>query len=51
MITYIDGFNLYYGLMEAGLRSSRWLDLARLGKSLLKPHQHLILTRYFTTLW
>ena len=35
--------------MDAGLRSSRWLDLAELGRSLLKPDQQLVLTRYFTT--
>ena len=49
MITYIDGYNLYHGLLDAGLRSSRWLDLPKLGQSLLKPCQHLVLTRYFTT--
>ena len=49
MITYIDGYNLYHGLLEAGLGSSRWLDLPKLGRSLLKPGQHLVLTRYFTT--
>ena len=49
VITYIDGYNLYYGLLEAGLSSSRWLDLPKLGRSLLKPGQHLVLTRYFMT--
>ena len=49
VITYIDGYNLYHGLLEAGLRSSRWLDLPKLGTSLLKPGQQLALTRYFTT--
>ena len=32
VITYIDGYNLYHGLLEAGLRSSRWLDLPKLGQ-------------------
>lgn len=49
VITYIDGYNLYHGLLDAGLRSSRWLDLAELGRSLLEPDQQLVLTRYFTT--
>ncbi len=49
VITYIDGYNLYHGLLDAGLRSSRWLDLSHLGTSLLKSDQNLILTRYFTT--
>ena len=49
VITYIDGYNLYHGLLAAGLRSSRWLDLTKLGTTLLKPGQQLVLTRYFTT--
>ena len=49
LIAYIDGFNLYYGLRDAGLRSSRWLDLHGMCTSLLKPRQRLELVRYFTT--
>ena len=49
VVAYIDGFNLYYGLREARLRSSRWLDLRALCESLVKPHQRLCLVRYFTT--
>ena len=49
VIVYIDGFNLYHGMIAAGLRSSRWLDLTALGRSLLKPRQRLVKTRYFTT--
>lgn len=47
---YIDGFNLYYGLREARLRSSRWLDLRALCESLLRPSQQLTLVRYFTSM-
>ena len=49
VIAYIDGYNLYFGLLEARLRTSRWLDLHSLCKTLLKPRQHLELVRYFTT--
>ena len=49
LIAYIDGFNLYYGLLDARLRSSRWLDLRGVCTSLLKPTQQLELVRYFTT--
>ena len=49
MIAYIDGFNLYHGLLDAKLRSSRWLDLRGVCMSLLKPAQQLELVRYFTT--
>ena len=49
-ITYIDGYNLYHGMRDARLQSSRWLDLAALAESLLKPQQRLELVRYFTTM-
>lgn len=49
LIAYIDGFNLYYGLRDARLRSSRWLDLYGMCTSLLKSSQRLELVRYFTT--
>lgn len=29
---YIDGYNLYYGLKAAGLRTSRWLDLVEFSR-------------------
>jgi len=47
---YVDGFNLYYGLLEARLRSSRWFDLRFLCESLLRPSQRLTLVRYFTSI-
>ena len=34
-IVYIDGFNLYHGLMQARLDNSRWLDLGEMSRSLL----------------
>ena len=37
VIAYIDGFNLYHGLCDAQLESSRWLDLHGVCQSLLKP--------------
>ena len=49
VIAYIDGFNLYFGLLDARLRTSRWLDLHGVCTSLLKPGQRLDLVRYFTT--
>ena len=27
VIAYIDGYNLYFGLLDARLQTSRWLDL------------------------
>ena len=49
LVAYIDGFNLYYGLRDARLRGSRWLDLHGVCTSLLKPSQQLEFVRYFTT--
>lgn len=47
-ITYVDGFNLYYGLRDAKLGSSRWLNLTGVCSALLRPDQRLELVRYFT---
>lgn len=49
VVAYIDGYNLYYGLRQADLRTSRWLDLRALCGSILQPDQHLVQVRYFTT--
>lgn len=48
VITYIDGFNLYFGLRSAGWRSLLWLDLRKLSQELLIKNQQLIHTKYFT---
>lgn len=49
VIAYIDGYNLYFGLLDARLQTSRWLDLRAVCTALLKPRQRLDLVRYFTT--
>ena len=48
VIAYIDGFNLYYGMRESNFREYYWLDVPQLARNLLKPHQLLVYTRYFT---
>jgi uncharacterized LabA/DUF88 family protein len=48
VIAYIDGFNLYFALREAGLRRCYWLNLPALAESLLRPGQVLVNTKYFT---
>ena len=45
---YVDGFNMYYGLREAGWQRYFWLDFRRLAANLLRPNQCLALVRYFT---
>ena len=48
VISYIDGFNLYFGLKDKGWKRYYWLDLAALSGALLKPGQTLESTHYFT---
>lgn len=48
VIAYIDGFNLYFGLKDAGWRRYYWLNVHKLGEILLKPGQRLAGIRYFT---
>ncbi|HVN48618.1 MAG TPA: NYN domain-containing protein [Bacteroidota bacterium] len=49
VITYIDGFNLYFGLKAARWKRFYWLNLQLLSQNLLKPHQTLVTTKYFTS--
>ena len=47
--SYIDGFNLYFGLRDKGWRKYYWLDLAAMSRALLKPSQTLTACHYFTS--
>jgi hypothetical protein len=61
VITYIDGYNLYFGMhAEAVKRGSKaepnasyynlmWLDVQGLSASLLLPSQELVQVKYFTS--
>jgi len=49
VITYIDGFNLYFGLKQKYGRKYIWLDIEQLSKSLLKNNQALSRVKYFTS--
>ncbi len=49
VIVYADGFNLYFGIKEAGLENCKWLDIHQLILGLIKPDQELILIKYFTS--
>lgn len=49
VIAYIDGFNLYFGMREAGFDYCRWLNVRKLVESLLEPNQQLIAVKYFTS--
>ena len=45
-IVYIDGYNLYYGLLKG--TKSKWLDLARFAESLLTADHEVVAVKYFT---
>ena len=49
VIAYVDGFNLYFGMRDAGFDNCRWLDVKKLVISLLKPTQQLAELKYFTS--
>ena len=49
VLAFIDGFNLYFGMREAGFHHCRWLDVKRLVQSLLQPNQELVGVKYFTS--
>ena len=48
VISYIDGFNFYFGLKSKGWRKYYWTDLAAMSEALLKPNQTLVACHYFT---
>ena len=49
VIAYVDGFNLYFGIRDKGWRRYYWLDIQTMVKYLLKSHQMLEYTKYFTS--
>ena len=46
-IAYIDGFNLYYGLLQK-MPSYKWLDPSALVKALLRDDHDVIGIKFFT---
>ncbi len=48
VISYIDGFNVYFGLKSKGWKKYYWLDLVNMSAALLKPGQTLEHCHYFT---
>jgi uncharacterized LabA/DUF88 family protein len=49
VITYIDGFNLYFGLKSKKWQRYYWLNLSLLARNLLKPFQKHVCVKYFTS--
>lgn len=48
VITYVDGFNLYFGLRDSGYKKYYWLNIRALAQNLLMLNQELVMTKYFT---
>lgn len=49
VIAYIDGSNLYFGMVDAGLKFCKWLDVKQLMGRFLDPNQELVAVKFFTS--
>lgn len=50
VISYVDGFNLYFGLKTSGFSRFLWLDVHALSVRLMNPaRQSVVRTNYFTS--
>ncbi len=49
VIAYIDGSNLYFGLVDAGLKFCKWLDVKKLMGRFLDSNQELVAVKFFTS--
>ena len=47
-IIYIDGYNLYYGLLKG--TTAKWLDLVALSEALLNDTHEIVEVRYYTSI-
>lgn len=49
VIVYIDGFNLYFGMLEAGFLQCKWLNVDKLVRNYLSLNQELVDIKFFTS--
>jgi uncharacterized LabA/DUF88 family protein len=49
VISYIDGFNLYFGIKASDSRHHLWLDLVALSQNLSMPFQDIVEVKYFSS--
>lgn len=49
VIAYIDGFNLYFGMLDGGFDYCKWLNIQTLIESRMKEGQNLTKVKYFTS--
>lgn len=50
VIAYVDGYNLYWGMLDNEWRKYLWLDLTSLCEKLMRPYQKLVAVRYHTAI-
>ena len=48
---YIDGFNLYFGILNGGYNHCKWLDIYLLAETLKNNSYSLKKVKYFRTNW
>ena len=49
VMAYVDGSNLYFGMIESGARKCKWLDVYKLMKGFVRSNQELIGVKFFTS--
>ena len=49
VMVYVDGFNLYFGMVEAGLNQCKWLDINKLIIDSVTSNQQVVGIKYFTS--
>lgn len=47
VMVYVDGMNLYYGILATGIPRYLWVDIQALSQSLLRPDQILVGVKYY----
>ena len=47
VMVYVDGMNLYYGILATGIPRYLWVDIRALSQSLLRPDQSLVGVKYY----
>lgn len=46
---HVDGFNLYFGMVDGGLNHCKWLNVKSLIESCLSHNQSVVAIKYFTS--
>lgn len=49
VVVYVDGFNLYFGMVESGLNNCKWLDINKLIADSITSNQQVVAIKYFTS--